>query len=325
MPRRALSTILVLVLVLLLAAGLRLIAGGLPEPVVRDQILALRLHSVATGAVVGASLSVAGVLLQSLLRNPLASPDLLGLSSGAGLAVTLWVYLAFLAGSGVAYLGAVGTSALLGALASLAIVYTLSQRRGLLDPASLVLVGIIISIIASSASELVRQLMPDGGMAVQRILFADFRDVTTPRLVAVSAVLAGAIALGVVLGPAMDAAALGEDEAKSVGVPVGRLRLLLFVASGVLAGGAVMLAGSVGFVGLLCPHIVRKAAGPAHRPLVLGSAFSGAALVILADALVAAVKQLNTGAGRLPLGVLTALVGGPVLILLLRQRHRGEA
>ena len=105
-------------------------------------------------------------------------------------------------------------------------------------------------------------------------------------------------------------------QALSTGVPIARLRIALFLLSGVLTAVAVVLAGPVGFVGLVCPHIVRLLAGPAHRTLVLGSALAGATLIVAADA---AVKAVNLGGGRMPIGVITALVGGPVFIVLLRR------
>jgi iron complex transport system permease protein len=125
-------------------------------------------------------------------------------------------------------------------------------------------------------------------------------------------------------GRAMDAAALGDDEARSVGVNVGGLRALAFVLAGVLSAAAVVLAGPIGFVGLVAPHVVRLLAGPSHRTLIVGSALAGAALVLLADSGVAGLRALGFAGGRPPLSVLTSLVGGPVFIGLLRRRQRGS-
>src|SRR5262249_33567891 len=126
----------------------------------------------------------------------------------------------------------------------------------------------------------------------------------------------GAIALGVASGRAMDAAAMSDDEARSVGVPIGGLRLAMFLASGVLTASAVVLAGPIGFVGLVCPRVVRLLAGPGHRVLVVGAALAGAALIVGADTFIAAIDLAR---GRLPIGILTALIGGPVFIVLLRR------
>jgi iron complex transport system permease protein len=321
---RKTGAIVVLVLVLLGAVALRLYLGplaGLSEEA-KAQIMSLREGRVLMGVVVGAALAVAGVMLQSLLRNPLASPDLLGLASGAGFGVML---VTFLASRGIAAAsasaGGIGwttTAALVGALSALAIVFALSQRRGLLDPVTLVLVGVVISIIASSGTLLLKSLLQDQGFAAGRLLLGDLRDDVAPVQVwSVGAVTLVGVVVGWACGRAMDAAALGEDEARSVGVPLGALRATLFIAAGVLSAGSVVLAGPIGFVGLICPHAVRLLAGPSHRTLVVGAAVAGAALVVLADVLA---RVIDLGAGHPPIGVLTSLVGGPVLIGLLRRR-----
>lgn len=286
-----------------------------------DQLKALR---IVMGAVVGAALAVAGVMLQCLLRNPLASPDLMGLGSGAGLGVTIAAYSAFLAGGLSAQIsgGASSFAALLGASAALAIVYALSQRRGILDPVSLVLVGVVVSIMCSAGIVFFEHLLPDRGRAVSRWLLGALNDdASAASVTLVAAVTLAGIIVGLVLGPWMDAAAMSEDEARSVGVRLGVLRAVLFAFAGLLTAAAVTLAGPVGFVGLVCPHVIRLAAGAKHRGLILGSALAGATLVVAADALV---KGINLGAGRLPIGVLTSIIGGPILIAMIRGPHRAS-
>jgi len=327
---RALWTLLSLAAALAAVVVLRLVVGGAEGAVgwpETSQIWGLRVDRVLAGAVVGASLAVGGVLLQSLLRNPLASPDLIGPASGAGLAVMVSVYIGHAVGGlggGVGMTSGAashGPAALVGSLGALAIVYGLSQRRGFVEPVSLVLVGVIVSIICGAATMFVAYLMPDRGFGVARWTIGALSDETgRGTLLAAGVVAVGGIAAGVALGPAMDVAAMGEDEAQSSGVAVGRLRLVLFVLSGLLTAGAVVLAGPVGFVGLVCPHIVRLLAGPGHRVLVVGAALAGATLIIGADA---AVKAVSLGGGRMPIGILTALVGGPVFIVLLRRGPQG--
>ena len=324
MSRRGALTIAGLAVLLALAVGARLVVGGptwgLPE---NAEFWALRLDRAWAAAIVGASLAVGGVLLQSLLRNPLASPDLIGPAAGAGLAVMIRVYLATaLTAGGAASLGqssaaANAPAALAGSLGALALVYSLSQRRGFIDPVSLVLVGVIVGVICGAATMFVAHLMPDRGFSVARWTLGELSDETPRRTLLLASLAAGVtVTVAVALGPAMDVAALGDDEALSTGVPIARLRIALFLLSGVLTAVAVVLAGPVGFVGLVCPHIVRLLAGPAHRTLVLGSAVAGATLIVAADA---AVKAVNLGGGRMPIGVITALVGGPVFIVLLRR------
>lgn len=326
MSRRSFLTLATLVMLAAGAVALRLMVGGdgLGWPA-DPEILDLRLHRALSAAVVGAALAAAGVMLQSLLRNPLASPDLLGLASGAALAVMLATYARHAGGSaGSAALTAGGTAAAAtaGSLLTLGVVYILSQRRGFLEPVSLVLVGVIVSVMCGAATMFVGQLMPDRGFGIARWTIGQL-DESVPwnRL----RLLAGIVTIGVLLsalcGRAMDAASLGEDEARSVGVRLGGLRVALFALSGVLTAVAVVLAGPIGFVGLVCPHVVRLVAGPGHGLLVVGAALAGATLMLGADA---GVRALNLASGQMPIGIVTALVGGPVFILLLRRETRGR-
>ena len=320
-PRVALP---LLALVLIAAVFARLIVGdkegGMHWPETAA-IWALRMRPVLVGLLVGSALGIGGVFLQSLLRNPLASPDLVGPAAGAGLAVALRAYLAMLVGGasgldsgGVA---ANGPAAMVGALAALALVYVLSQKRGFVEPVSLVLIGVTLSIVFGAVTLFVVNLLPDGGVRVSRWSVGSLsEDTGNITLAVVGAGVALGLGAGMLLAPAMDVAALGEDEARSSGVALGPLRAALFVAAGLLTAGAVVLAGPIGFVGLVCPHIVRLMAGPGHRSLIPGSALAGGALVVGADA---ATKGLSLGGGHMPLGVLTALIGGPVFIVLLRR------
>jgi iron complex transport system permease protein len=274
---------------------------------------------VSVGLIVGGALALAGVLLQCLLRNPLASPDLLGLASGAGLGVMLAVYAGFLMGLGIADPGGLsgGVAAVVGALAALGVAWVAAQRRGVLDPIMLVLVGVVVSIVCSAIMTLVKNLLPDQGVAAGRLLLGALRDDVTWRefgVVGVATLGCGLAAWGA--GRTLDAMSLSEDEARSVGVPVGLVRTMLFVASGVLAAGSVVLAGPVGFVGLICPHLVRIWTGPSHRMLVPRAMMAGGALVVGADTLV---RVIDLGSGRIPITVLTSLVGGPMLVWMLRR------
>jgi iron complex transport system permease protein len=306
-----------LLLGLAAAAGLlRLLVGdGSLAWAESGAIFDLRLHRLLTGSAVGAGLAIAGVLLQSLLRNPLAAPDLLGLSAGAGLAVTLWS-LATGAAIGVA---ASAVPALAGALGVLGFVWLLAQRRGLIDPVTMILVGVIVAVLLGSATALVRTQLPDQGQSASRWMMGVISDdVPRSAVGGVWAVTLGIGGLSVWMGRVFDAASLGEDEARASGVPIGLVRAVQLIGAGVLTAGTIILAGPVGFVGLVCPHAARILLGPGHRTLIFGAALAGIALVVGADALV---KALPGPAGRVPVGVVTSLVGGPVfLVMLLRSR-----
>ncbi|MDX2148562.1 MAG: iron ABC transporter permease [Planctomycetota bacterium] len=304
-----------------LRLGLDWPAPDLPRAA-RDAILELRLIRVAIAIVVGASLAIAGVLLQCLLRNPLASPDLIGMGPGAGLALTIAAFLASQRGHTLAPLGYAGGAgiALAGAFTTLALVYALSRRRASLQPTTLVLVGVVISMVCGSGTVALQQLLPDRGLSITRWFLGALDDDAPWSSVGAFAILAlVAGALASLTGPWLDASTLAPSEARSLGVPLARLRVALFIASGVLTAAAVTLAGPVAFVGLVAPHLARLALGARHRILVPAAAFIGAALVVAADALV---SLIDLGAGRLPVGIVTTLIGAPVFITMLRTRER---
>lgn len=295
--------------------------GGLAWPADAD-IAGLRGLRVLSGIGVGACLGLGGVLLQTLLRNPLASPDLIGPTAGAGLGVMTAVYIAYAALGELGGLPAGSAlGALVGSLGALVLVYTLSQRRGLIDPVTMILVGVMLSVIAGAATLLLQGMLPDRGYAAARWFLGGLSDDSSwAHAWGTLAVAAVAVGLATWAAPVLDATLLGADEARSVGVPLARVRAGLFAGAGILAAAAVLLAGPVGFVGLVCPHAVRLIGGSTHRGLVPGSALAGVVLVVGADTLI---KSLDLASGRLPLGVVTALIGGPVFIgLLLREARR---
>lgn len=293
------------------AARLLLTRHGLDWPG-EEVVWELRLLGAACAVTVGAALGVAGVLLQSLVRNPLASPDLLGLSAGASLAVVL----SEPAVSGVWRAG----PATVGAGAALGVVFALSRGRAGLDRTGVVLTGVVVAVTCGAATALVRHLRPGITIGADRALVGAISDdATWVQVGAAGGVTVLGVLVALLLARGLDAAALSDDEAASVGVAVGRLRVVTFVLSGVLSAAAVVLAGPVGFVGLIAPHAVRLLAGPGHRVLLPGALLAGAGFVCAADALT---RVLATGSGRLPLGVVTALLGGPVFLWLLNRTLR---
>ena len=286
-----------------------------------DGLLPLRLARVVSGLIVGAVLATSGCILQCLLRNPLASPDLLGVSSCASLCVVIAsVFFGGAAAGGMGVLGWQAGPALVGALAGLAMVYALSQRRGWVDSVSMVLMGVVVGVLCGAAVVAIQAMYPTAALGAARMLVGAIGDEHGPGTLAVCGVVAGmGIASGVLLGPAMDALSLGDDEAASVGVRVRGVRLMLFACAGVLAAVGVVLAGPLGFVGLIAPHAARFVLGPGHRWLLAGSALAGAALVVWGDVLV---RLIETPGGRLPLGAVMAAAGAPVIIALVRREPR---
>ncbi|MBX3381383.1 MAG: iron ABC transporter permease [Phycisphaeraceae bacterium] len=320
MRSRAWPILIALALLAGLAFWLRLKVGG-PLTPGWDPIFEFRLQRAAAGLIVGMGLATAGVLLQCLFRNPLASPELLGMSSGAGVAVMLWQLAAYHAGLGIAQTGMTNIGAgvaLPGAVGALGLTYLLSQRRGMVEPVTLILTGVVVGIIAAALISLVQQLLPDRGVAASRLLLGAINDdVQWNGIVFAGIVTLVCAAWAWIRGRALDVASLSDDEARSLGVSLGWLRVELFVLAGVLTSVTFAIAGPVAFVGLVCPHLVRLLIGPGHRSLVIGAALLGGAMVVFADVLV---RSIDLGSGRLPISVLTALIGGPVLIWMLRRR-----
>jgi iron complex transport system permease protein len=306
-------------------AGLRLVIGQGFDPAPTLEVLELRAGRAAIGLTVGAALSVAGVLLQALLRNPLASPYVVGISSGAALGVMLnmTVGAGLAAALGLAAGAGDHLAAMLGATATMAVVYLLGQKRGRLDPLGLLLVGVIVNAINGAAMMFLNYMAGPtmrGQMSLWMLGYLS-DNAGWPLTFWVACSTAAGTAGAWAMGRSMDLATFSDAEAHSLGVRLSRLRLAMFLVSGLLVSGSVVLAGPIGFVGLICPHLVRLLIGPGHRPLILGSACAGAALVIGADI---AVKLLDRGQGLMPIGILTAMIGGPVFLLMLRpQLGRG--
>lgn len=269
---------------------------------------------------VGCALAVSGVLLQALLRNPLASPFVLGLSSGAGLGVALAMFISYHVGVALSTFGIVGP-AVLGSLVTLLIVFMLGRRDGWLDPLSLILAGIVISAIAGALTLFLQQLAPPAIHAeMARWMFGNIPQ-NPPLSLLVTVIIVSIIGtvLAYTCGRALDGTMLGDDEARSIGVAIGRIRLLAFTIAGVLAAAAVALAGPIAFVGIIAPHAARMFVGPLHRTLIIMAALIGMIILVGADILSQAIYVQS--AGRVPVGIFTALLGGPAFIWLLRTRR----
>lgn len=317
MKARATNTIIAAGVIAAALAMARLLIGpigfGWPSDPIAEELRGL---AALSAAIIGASLAVSGTLLQATLRNPLASPWVLGLTSGASLGVVLVI----ISGGDASGLEPIG--ALLGAFSALLLVYTLARRGGLLDPVALLLIGVMVSVSFGSVAMLLQQFLPDRGLArFSRWMLGSLSEQTPwPLLGVIGGLLLAGIATSVHAGKRLDAATLPDDEARSVGVNPHRLRTMCFVIAGVLTAGTVLLAGPIGFVGLVCPHIARMLVGASHRRLILASAFIGASFVIAADLISVCVAMWTASSdaivstGRIPVGIITALIGAPMFI-----------
>lgn len=287
-----------------------------------DPVWTLRALRLAAAAVAGGGLAVAGAAIQGLLRNPLGDPYVLGIASGAGVGVRLGLALGAWAGW-IAW--RLPVLAFAGALATAAAVYAVARRRGHVDPFSLILSGVIVNIL-NGALIMALYLATDPLRVDEfaRWVMGELPEAVDPALLGTCAVLTIA-AWGVAFRRAggLNALGLGDDVARSLGVPVGTLRIEIFVAAALATAAAVALAGPVSFVGLMVPHACRLAVGPDHRRLLLLSGFGGAGLLMIAETLCRGLGPV-IGVGRLPVGLLTALLGAPFFIVLMRRRFSAE-
>lgn len=285
----------------------------------------VRLPRVLLGALGGAALGVAGHALQGLFRNPLADPSVLGVASGATLGAVSALYLFGTALTGVALLVSVPAAAFAVALGTAALVYRLASRGPVIPTERLVLAGLALSSLTSALTSLVLAVaLADWELGRQLLswMLGGLEDRTLAHVaLAVPLVVVPSLALAPHVR-ALDALALGEEHALSVGVDVARLRRSVLVLTSLLTAVTVAVMGSLPFVGLVVPHLARRLGGPLHARSLPLSAIGGAMLVVIADTL----SRAAAGSFDLRPGVLTSLVGAPFFVLLLaREPRRGSS
>lgn len=282
-------------------------------------IIEIRLPRILLGIFVGASLAVAGTSFQALLRNPLADPYILGLSSGAAVGAILATIAEPhlpLSSSVAAFFTPLG--AFVGAAATVSAVYFLARRQGQIDSATLLLGGVIIN---SFLSAIIIFLMTGvTGRDMRGAAFWLMGDLSTPLQATLRWVLgvgffAAASAIYTTSGD-LNLLLAGEKEAMHLGVDVKRVRLVVYIAASLLTGLAVSVSGAIGYVGLLVPHVMRLIYGSDHRMLLPAAAFGGAIAVVIADTLARTV----VAPAELSVGAVTAAAGAPLFIYLLRRR-----
>lgn len=326
--------LLVPLVVAALAAGLATGAGQLslraalggqePDSTV---LFRLRVPRVLLAAEVGAALSVAGVALQALLRNPLADPFVFGLSGGAAIGTAIVVAasgtaVGAAAMSAASFVGLVPAqiAAVAGAMVAALFVYTLGRSRGQLEPTRALLVGVVFNSFASAVVLSVESILqPEQTQAVLLWLSGTLGYEAMPLLAGAGVALLAPVLVLIALAGRLNLLALGDEGAAALGVDVSKTRLLAFFAASAAVGIAVAFTGLVGFVGLVVPHAVRLVVGPDHRVVLPASALGGAAFLVLADALA---RVLFRGLGaEPPVGAVTAIVGAPLFVMLLRSRR----
>ncbi|MEV4805551.1 iron ABC transporter permease [Nonomuraea sp. NPDC049421] len=295
----------------------KLASGLVPRtwtPVQEQIVWEFRLPRALLALLVGAGLAVVGAVLQALVRNPLADPFLLGISSGASFGAVLVAIM------GASALGGLSMSAaaFAGSLLALGLVYLLAQRAGRLTPSRLVLAGVALAYLFQSAYSFVLQLA-QSGRAAQQVLFWLMGSLGGARwhlLPVPAVVLAAGVTYLLMQHRPLNALAAGEETAVSLGVNVGRFRLTLFLLTSLLVGVLVATSGAIAFVGLIVPHAARLLVGADHRRVLPVTALLGAVFLQLVDV---AARTVNAPQ-ELALSIVTALFGVPFFLWLLRRR-----
>ena len=276
-------------------------------------VLYSRLPRTCAALLAGAALAVSGALIQTVLNNPLASPGIIGVNSGAGLAVAV-LCAAVPEAQRLSPLAAFG-----GAVLGVALVLGLSERTGA-SRMTLVLAGVAISNLFGAGIDAVVTLVPDALSGVSDFRIGGFHGVTMARLALPAALIGVSLPAALSLSQQLDILALGGDTARSLGLPVRPVRALLLVLAAALAGAAVSFSGLLGFVGLIVPHAMRRLAGEDSFPLLLSSALGGACFVTVCDLL----ARVLFAPFELPVGVVLAFTGAPFFLWLLFRRRGGR-
>ena len=306
---------------LLLALSLLLGPSGIGIPDLQSPsgsaILSLRLSRLLMGMMTGAALSASGVVFQALLRNPLAEPYVLGVSGGAGLGATLII----LAGSGVLATLSLPVVAFVSAVLTLMVDYGIASQGSSGQPSvySLILSGVIVSSICSSVIMfLVSTASVEGMHNVIWWMLGSLQPVTAGQQLLSAALILGGLAGIWLLSPRLNALALGREMAHYQGLHADFVIVVGLLFATLLAATAVSLSGMIGFVGLIVPHVMRAMFGPDHRKLVPLAALGGGTFLVLCDA----VARTLLAPIEIPVGVVTALAGGPFFLIILQRRMK---
>lgn len=279
----------------------------------------IRVPRVLLGFLCGAALAVSGMAFQAMFRNPLATPFTLGVSSGASLGAAICMRL----GLAVSVIGIPGVSvfAFLGAMGSISLVYCLTRARSGFSTATMLLAGIAVSLFCSSLILLLQYLSDfTQSFRILRWLMGGLGTVGFGTVVGLVPFVLAGMAVLVYLLNELNLLMTGDDIAISRGVNVSRVKKILFLATSLMVGGVVAACGPIGFVGMMAPHICRLMVGPNHRILMLASVLFGGAFLSLCDTL----ARTIIAPAEIPVGVITALLGGPFFVLLLLSKAFGR-
>ena len=279
------------------------------SPLDRAVLFQIRLPRIALGAMVGGLLAVAGAGYQGVFRNPLVDSGMLGASAGAGLGATIAIV--YLSGIGPA---AVPVAAFIGSLAGVGVAY-LAGAAGGPGTATLLLAGVAVSMFLTAVQTYVQQRSASDLQQVYSWLLGSLSGATWQQALEILPYSVVSVAIVLLHGRRLDVLSVGDEEARTLGVHPGQVRLIVVAACALAAASAVAVSGLIGFVGIVVPHIVRRLAGTSYRLVLPLSLLTGAGFLVLADTLARTVLS----PAELPIGVVTALIGSPVFVWILRS------
>lgn len=280
------------------------------DPIYENIILNIRLPRVWLAIITGMALSVVGVVLQALLRNPLADPYIIGVSSGAALGATLAIALGLI--TLISLLG------FLGAVMTMFLVYNLARTGYKVPVKTLLLAGVIVSAFLSALITLILSLR---GRDLHQIIFwlmGNLSETNITLIIIASLMVLGGIIAICLFARDLNIISIGEEPAQHLGVAVETVKKALFIMASLITGAVVALTGLIGFVGLIIPHIMRLIVGPDHRILIVASLLAGGIFLVLADLFARTVIS----PAEIPVGVITAIFGGPFFLFLLRRKRQ---
>lgn len=308
-------------IIAILAGKIGLNTGVTFEPQQESVLLAIRLPRVILGVLVGASLAISGTLLQGLFRNPLAEPNLLGISSGAALFAVITIVLSEKFAFGIVSeykIYALPFAAFIGGVLTIFLVYRIGKRRGKVDTATILLAGIALNALAGAGIGFLTFLADDTQLrSITFWLLGSFGSATWESLLVITPLIILPLFWLKNLSRQMNAMLLGDAEANHLGINVDKLKRKIILIVAITVGASVSVTGIIGFVGLIVPHLLRMTLGADHRNLIPASALLGASLLIGADWL----SRTLAAPAELPIGVITAAVGSPFFLWLLLKKN----
>jgi iron complex transport system permease protein len=283
------------------------------DPVLYSIVWGIRLPRVLLATIVGATLSLGGLVFQALLRNPLAEPFILGVSGGSAIGAIIGILLGLSRFPGICF------TSFLGSLGTLALILIMSTGKSILRKDALLLSGVMVNAFCSAIIMFLVSITQDARL--HNIIFWLMGDLSAsdlPQVAILGAILIPCFVIIFVFSHAMNLLMMGKDMARSMGINIKAVTLVLLIVTSFMVSATVSFSGLVGFVGLVIPHLLRLLLGPDHRILVPACLFGGAAYLVLCDLLARTLPQQ----GEMPVGVITALIGAPLFIILLKRSRK---